>query len=193
MNEKLLSLVRFYFAQSVFMTNIHYKASSRFIERKKKIKCFEDVLTILTVASLIVEIIALQNQCDILAKIVTVIALLLTGTQLINSFIYKEDLTEKIIYHKIYAEKYKALRDKYMSLIEKVMSNCDNEINLREINDSYIIEYDTIGELAPSTTYDDYTNTQIKLGIGENKGEEFSWPDSQIDILLPEKFRLNKK
>ena len=192
MNDKLLTLIRFYYAQSVFMTNVHYKASSRFIERKKKIKCFEDVLTILTVASLIVEIIALQNQCDILAKIVTVIALLLTATQLINSFIYKEDLTEKIIYHKIYAEKYKVLRDKYMSLIEKVMSNCDNETNLREINDSYIIEYDTIGELAPTTIYDDYKKSQIALGLGENKGEEFTWSNHQIDILLPEELRLNK-
>lgn len=190
MNEKLLAVVRFYFAQSVFMTNCHFKASDRINKLKEEYNNIIYGLTGTTVALLIFQIIGLKTSCNKLLDITAYLALFLTGISLIFSIFKKDDYTPLIISHRIFAEKYKALRDIFMSLIEKIMSESESEESLRKISDELISKYSGIGEHAPETNGEDYNNAQVSLGLEGNDNEEFTWSDEQIDRLLPERLRI---
>lgn len=190
MNEELLGLVRFYFAQSAFMTNCHFKASNRISKQKREFNNIMYGLTGSTVGLLILQIIGLKIGCNKLLDITAFFALILTGTSLIISIIKKDDYTHLVIQHRIFAEKYKSLRDDFMCLIEKIMSKNIDELLLYQKNDELIKRYSEIGEYAPETNYDDYQNAQMKLGLKGNDNEEFTWSDAQIDRLLPEKLRI---
>ena len=118
--------------------------------------------------------------------------MLITGVSLIFEMYNKDDKSHEIFQHKVYAEKYKTLRDEYMSLIEEIMSNSTTETELRIKKDNLQKRYSAIGENSPETTNDDYKQAQIGLGLNGNSGEEFTWADKEIDIFLPEQLRLKK-
>jgi hypothetical protein len=190
MNEKLLAITRFYFAQSVFMNNIHYKAYKR-INKRKKIFSF----TVLTCASatlllLILQLISIENNCNFGIKTVSYVGLLVTAITLIVELLNKENLTLIMCQHRTVAEKYKVLRDEYMNLIEDIMSGFSSESDLRIKKDSLQKQYSTIGENAPETTTKDYKNTQSGLGLAGNSNEEFTWSDIEIDRFLPQLLRI---
>jgi hypothetical protein len=191
MNEKLLANVRFYFAQSVFMTSCHYKAYER-LNRKKS---FNSNLTIflsaVTILLLVLQIVGLQSRLSGLLIVVAFVGLLLTGSSLVFELMNKEDITFSMIQHKIFAEKYKTLRDNYMSLIEDIMDN-DNIELLKTRRDNLQNKYSMIGEHAPSTNYKDYIAAKKNLGLPENQNEEFTWTDNEIDKFLPRSLKLIK-
>lgn len=192
MNEKLLANVRFYFAQSVFMSNIHYKAYNRLIKKKNQLSNFVALLSAITLILLILQIVGLEQENIDLLNVLAFIGLLLTGASLIFELFNRDDNSQEIFQHKMYAEKYKALRDEYMGLIEEIMSNSSTDALLRLKKENLQTKYSSIGENSPETTGSDYKQAQIGLGLDGNSGEEFTWADKEIDKFLPEQLRLNR-
>ncbi|GBU25377.1 hypothetical protein R83H12_02020 [Fibrobacteria bacterium R8-3-H12] len=186
MNDKLLANVRHYFAQSVFNTTCHFKAYNRLQKKKNRVSIFIAVISTITLFTLILQIIGLEQKCQIVLNIVSFVGLLLTGTCLTFEWFNKDDYIQEMYYHRTYAEKYKSLRDEYMSLIEEIMSNSSSDEQLRNKKNTLQEKYSNIGELAPSTTNEDYKQAQIGLGLGENRREEFTWSDKEINRFLPE-------
>lgn len=191
MNEKLLSSVRFYFAQSVFNSNCHFKAYNRLTKEKNHVLNFVSSISAATLILLILQIIGLEQKCQPFLNILAFIGMLLTGVSLGFEFFNKDDKAQKIFQHKMYAEKYKGLRDEYIGLIEEIMSNSSVEDVLRSKRDDLQKCYSAIGENAPGTTIKDYIEAQNGLGLNGNSGEEFTWADKEINKFLPEKLRWN--
>jgi len=193
MNKYLLSNVRFYFAQSVFMNNCHYKAYARLEKRKALISKIVFCFSCVTVVLLILQIVGLEQKYQPLIHIVAFVGLVLTGASLVFELINKEDLSILMYQQKSTAEKYKTLRDRYMSLIEKIMSNITDEHALRIERDELLKNYSAIGEFAPVTDYKDYTATQKALGLEGNSDEEFTWSNEEINKFLPKELRLKQE
>lgn len=193
MNSTLLANVRFYFAQSVFNTTCHRKSYNRLEKKKKFISNVVLGFSAITLVLLILQVIGLQNDYKPLLVTVAFVGLLLTGGSLLFELLFKDDLASQMYSHKNSAEKYKALRDEYMSLIEEIMSGNIAEDILRTKKDSLRVRYTYIGENAPATSGEDYTETQKSLGIDQNSDEEFTWSNSEIDRFLPQELRLNSQ
>lgn len=190
MNEKLLANIRFYFAQSVFMNSIHYKAYDRIKTQKRKLSNFLLGCASVTLVLLVIQLISVENNFQVGLRIVSYVGLLMTAITTIMELFNKEDLSMLMCQHKSVAEKYKVLRDEYMSLIEEIMSNYDSEDSIRNKKNNLQKRYGLIGENSPKTTSDDYKNAQKGLGLNGNDGEEFTWSDAEIDKFLPKKLRL---
>ena len=123
MNDKLLANIRYYFAQSVFMNNVHYKAYNRLSKTMQRNRNIVIWVSGATIVLLVLQIVCLENDLKNLLNVLAFVGLLITGTSLIFTLIGKEDVSIIMSNHKNIAEQYKCLRDEYMSLIEEVMSN----------------------------------------------------------------------
>lgn len=186
MNDYLLSTVRFYFAQSVFMNNCHYKAYGRIEKRKNVVSNIVLTFSAITIGLLIFQVIGLENDSKKILTVVAYVGLLLTGSSLVFELINKEDLSILMYQHQNAAEKYKTLRDEYMGLIEEILTNNTDDNMLRAKRDQLQQRYSALGEYAPTTNYEDYVNTQKGLGLSGNSDEEFTWGNDEIDKLLPQ-------
>lgn len=193
MNDKLLATTRFYFAQCVFMNNIHYKAYSRLDDRQNFYRKITNWLAGLTLAVVVFHLICLQNGFSRALAIISSCGMILTGASLMFTMYSKEDIGEIKSQHKNIAEEYKYLRDRYMLLIEEIMSDGSDEKTLRSKGEEFQKSYSSIGKYAPSTTYDDYQVAQNNLGLGNNTDEEFTWSDEEIDRFLPSSLRISVK
>jgi hypothetical protein len=191
MNDKLLASARFYFAQSVFNSNCHFKAYNRLTNEKKSVSNFVASISAITLIVLILQVYGLQQQNQTLLNLLAYVGMLLTGLSLSFEFFNKDDKSQEIFQHKVYAEKYKSLRDEYMGLIEEIMSKSSTEDAMRFKRNELQKRYSAIGENAPSTTYDDYTNAQNSLGLDGKRDEEFTWSDKEINKFLPGNLRLD--
>ena len=191
MNEKLLASVRFYFAQSVFNSRCHFIAMDRLEKKEKKLSIFIGIVSAMTIISLILQIFGLEKNYQKIINIATYLGLLTTAVSLIFEVFNKNDRIKEIFQHKIYAEKYKTLRDEYMGLIEEIMSNSTPEDQLRNKRDEFQNYYSSIGEFAPNFDTIDYEQARIGLGISKLNKEEFTWSDSEIDKFLPKQLQIS--
>jgi len=196
MNEKLLATIRYYFAQSVFMNSIHYKAYYRLDKKLKRAKLIVAIISSLTLVLIITNLIILENPStnnNSILKILYFIGMALTGLSLIYEFFNTQDIGELKCRHRHVAEEYKILRDQFMSLIEEIMTSSDSEKKLRIKFHKLQDNYSQLGKSSPTTENADYTDAQSGLGIGENNNEEFTWSDTEIDRFLPLSLRsINK-
>ena len=190
MNKLLLSNIRFYFAQSVFMSNCHYKAVGRLQKRKTRISNIVLGFSATTILLLVMQVIGLQGDLQGVLNVAAFVGLILTGSSLVLALFNREDLSMSICNHKSVAEKYKNLRDDFMALIEEVMSSSSDEAILRNKKDLLQKRYSQIGETSPETTYRDYSATQKGLGLVGLNDEEFTWSNAEINKFLPEELRL---
>jgi len=187
-SNKLLALVRFYFAQSVFNATIHYKAYDRLIKAERCKRITIVVITAFTILSLICLIIGYEEKWIVQIKLATYLGLFATaGSLLFTTF--NQDLCELKNNHKIIAENYKRLRDNFMFLILELMSNSYNLEKVKSTANELINEYDKIGMFAPTTTYKDYIAAQKSLGLSADD-EQFTWTKEQINRFLPEELKL---
>ena len=190
MNEKLLASIRFYFAQSVFNSNCHFKARNRLEKKERRISFAICTISAMTIISLILQIVGFEGNCQLIIRIAAYLGLFSTAGSLICDRFFKSDRIQQIFMHKLCAEKYKALRDEYIGLIEEAMSNSIPEEQIRIKRDSFQKSYSSTGENAPNTDTNDYELAQIGLGISKSDKEEFTWSDSEIDKFLPRHLRL---
>ena len=191
MNEKLLANIRFYFAQAVFMNSCHFNAMDRLKQRENKISLLIKIVSGATIISLVLQIIGFENNVRVVLKVAVFIGLLATTISLIFNFFYKDDRIFEIYRHRVYAEKYKFLRDEYMSLITDIMANSIPEDQQRINRNDFQNRYSIIGESAPTIDVIDYENARKNLGIQKNDKEEFTWSDFEIDKFLPKQLRIS--
>lgn len=190
MNEKLLATARFYFAQSVFMENIHYKAYGRLQKKQERNKTIVIIIAALTFITIILQIFGLDFRSQSILTMVSYLGLILTGASLIYEIANKDDISEIKCSHKSSAEEYKSVRDRYMCLIEEIMNDRGTYESLSFRRNSLQEEYSRIGKYAPCTTYDDYTNAQKSLGVNGSNSEEFTWSNEEINRFLPTELRI---
>ena len=190
MNTKLLAITRFYFAQNVFMRNIHYKSYERLDKVIKRNRIIIFSIASATLITIILQVVGLEMQYTNLLRILSFCGMVLTGTSLIFQMFSNTDICEIKYQHKMLAENYKSLRDQYMSLIEEIMSESSSESKLRKKHKELQSMYGQMGKSSPATTAKDYTNAQSGLGLGNNSDEEFTWSDSEINKFLPVKLRI---
>lgn len=194
MNQLLLSTTKHFFAQCVFMNNIHYKAYTRLSKRQELYRQITYIISGTTLLIIVAEIITIRafSGIELLNAILSVLSflgLILTATSLLFTMFQKEDISEIKINHRSAAESYKELRDSYMLFIEKILSNSDEENELRKESKNLQVEYSKIGKYSPTTTYEDYSAAQQGLGLNGNSEEEFTWSDEEINRFLPKKLR----
>lgn len=186
MKNKLLATIRFYFAQCVFMNNIHYKAHNRLVKVQNRYRNITISISGATLIVIILQAIGFEENLTQLLGILSYCGMILTATSLIFTMYSKENIGEIKSQHRNIAEEYKILRDSYMSLIEEAISNAYDIKTLREKSKELQKLYSAIGKYSLATTYDDYQNAQKGLGLGSDKDEEFTWSDKEIDrFLLP--------
>jgi hypothetical protein len=190
MNDRLLETIRFYFAQSVFCNKCHYKAADRLAKKEVGLTVFTGSVSALTVGVLILKIIGFDEKCQLIIHITSYLGLLATFISLLLQIFNRNDRVQQIFQHKMYAEKYKALRDEYMNLIEETMATSFTEEQIRLKREMLQERYSALGEDAPQTTADDYKQAQISLGIYKIVNEEFSWSDQEIDKFLPKQLKI---
>lgn len=191
MNKKLLATIRFYFAQCVFMNTIHYKAHSRLSKVQERNRYIVFGIASATLIVIILQIIGLETTSPNLLSVLSFCGMILTGAALMYELYNKEDISEIKCQHRNVAEEYKMLRDQFMSLIEEVMTSsrsvAELRLNFKELQNAYGL----IGKSSPTTTSDDYSNAQSRLGIGSNIDEDFTWSDTEIDRFLPIALRIS--
>ncbi len=191
MNDKLLATLRFYFAQCVFMNNIHYKAHNRLTKVQNKYRNITIGISGLTLIAIFLYTIGLEENLIQLLRVLSYCGMVLTATSLIFTMYSKEDIGEIKSQHKNIAEEYKILRDNYMLLIEEAMSCTNDEKIIREKGQEFQQMYSSIGKYAPATSYNDYKKAQKGSGLGNNNDEEFTWSDKEIDKFLPVQLRIS--
>jgi predicted tellurium resistance membrane protein TerC len=160
-------------------------------KKEKRLSIFIGIVSAITITSLILQIFGLEKNYQKIINIATSIGLLTTAVSLIFEMFNKNDRIKEIFQHKIYAEKYKILRDEYMGLIEEIMSNSTSEDKLRNKRDKFQNHYSSIGEFAPSIEIIDYEQARIGLGISKYNKEEFTWSDPEIDKFLPKQLHIS--
>jgi hypothetical protein len=190
MNKNLLATVRFYFAQSVFMTNCHYKAYNRLAKRMNRNRYIVIGISVGTLVAIILQTVGLKIGSESLLAILSYCGLILTGSSLIFTMFDREDISDLKNHHRNIAEEFKELRDRYMGLIEDIMNESEDTDHLRKRRDEYQKAYSFLGKYAPPTTYEDYLETQKSLGLSGQKDQEFTWSDKEIDLFLPYALRL---
>jgi hypothetical protein len=194
MNIKLLASIRYYFAQTVFCSKIHFKAADR-LERKKRVASNWVVGTSIgTLAILFFQFVCFQfNWCNLIMNIATMLGTMMTILGLAISLVNKSDITSEIMQHRKYGNKYLCLRDDYMSLITDIMSDTVPDKQMRLKRDELQKLYDTIGADAPETdpSGKDYEAAQKSLGLSDSTSEEFTWADNDIDKFLPQQLKLS--
>lgn len=194
MNQLLLSTTKHFFAQCVFMNNTHYKAHERLSKRQDLYRNITYQISGITLLIIVAEIITIKAFSDIellnaILSVLSYCGLILTASSLLFTMFQKEDISEIKINHRLAAESYKELRDSYMLFIEKILSDTDDEKELRNESKNLQVEYSNIGKYSPTTTYEDYSAAQQGLGLNGNSDEEFTWSNEEINRFLPKKLR----
>ena len=194
MNQLLLSTTKHFFAQCVFMNNIHYKSYTRLSKRQELYRNITYIISGTTLLIIVAEIITIRafSDMELLNAILSVLSycgLILTATSLLFTMFQKEDISEIKINHRLAAESYKELRDSYILFIEKILSDADDKKELRKESKNLQVEYSNLGKYSPTTTYEDYSAAQQGLGLNGNSDEEFTWSDEEINRFLPKKLR----
>lgn len=183
--DKQIFLVRQQFAQCVFNHKIHEKANDRLLNLLHYYKCFKIIFIFLVPSFLVLNL--LFPEC----KIFIYIPIALTILEIVFNFIQKEfPFEEQAKNHKKSALQFLRLRDEYKNFISDIMYGKldENEIKLKR--DYLQREYYVICELTLDTTYKDYLKTQNNLLWKDNKSEEFTWSDDEINRFLPKELRI---
>jgi len=83
-----------------------------------------------------------------------------------------------------------SIRDRYRLLITDIMNEKSSKKDIHERRNALQNEYQSISDLSPATTEDDYLGAQKLLGLN-GVGEQFTWSDKEIDRFLPEELKLS--
>ena len=187
MDTKNLAVIRHSFAQAVFNHKIQEVIAESFRKKSKVIKISNIILVALCLVFIVVSLSRKEEIWMYLSISISIVDIIFLVIQLFFSFDKNEN------FHSNSANKFLNLRDRYKILIADVMSNDIDIKNLRKVRDELQNQYSNICEISPKIEVaNHYITAQKKLGIGKNRGEEFTWSDEEIDRFLPEDLRLKK-
>lgn len=180
-NQKNLSVVKLYFAQCVFNHKILEKAAERL---RLKIKLFFYVNLFFLIIGLILIILPtfIKNWSSNIFLIASQFFLVIGITSVLIKYFFAFDKQE--IDCNNAAKEFLHLRDLYINLIVDILNEVNTEQILIKKND-FIERYRIICSLSPKTCQKDYQKAQKSLFGKTNYGEEFTWSEEQINMLLP--------
>lgn len=185
MDTKNLSIVRQSFAGSVFTHQVHEFAASKKREKVQFIKKLNIFLVSIVLILMVLQSLKPDNLIfSYLASGLTISEIIFLITQLTFNFEHESLL------HKNSALKYMSLRDRYRLLITDIMNEKSSKKDILERRNALQNEYQSISDLSPATTEDDYLGAQKLLGLN-GVGEQFTWSDKEIDRFLPEELKLS--
>ena len=186
MNKVLLGEARFYFAQCVFNTSCQYAGHDRYAQKRTLQKKIAIIISSLTIISIVLTIAGFES-CQSLLEFGSMLGLIATAASLIFEIYNKDDLSEIMLYHKLAAEDYKKLRDKFMDIIRRIKGGDDLhsvECDMKQC----LSDYGVLGQYSLPTSYEDYNKAQKALGL-KGEGEAFTWNPDEIDRFLPIELR----
>lgn len=185
MDTKNLSIVRQSFAGSVFTHQVHEFAASKKREKVQNIKKLNILLVSIVLILLVLQSLKPDNLIfSYLASGLTISEIIFLIIQLTFNFEHESLL------HKNSALKYMSLRDRYRLLITDIMNEKTSKKDILERRNALQNEYQSISDLSPATTENDYLGAQKLLGL-KGVGEQFTWSDKEIDRFLPEELKLS--
>lgn len=187
MDIKNLSIVRQFFANTVF-THKTQEVAAEFQESNAfKVKIANLILTFMLFAIFILQFIFPCPFAGILGTFLSALEFMFLIFQLSFKF------EEKAGSHKNSALKYLNLRNSYTSLITDIMNGNISPKEVRSRRDGLLREYQILCDLAPQTGRPEYEETQKRLNKrGVIEGEDFTWSDEEIDRFLPKGLRIKK-
>lgn len=187
MDKKNLSIVRQFFANTVFTHKTQEVAAEFQDKNASKVKRANLALTFAVFIAFILQLSYQSPFISVLGIILSAIEFMFLIFQLSFKF------EEKVTIHKNSALKYLGLRNAYTSLIADIMNADISPDEIRSRRDGLLREYQVLCDLAPQTGRTDYEETQKRLNKrGVVEGEDFTWSDEEIDRFLPKELRLGK-
>jgi len=179
MDNVNLAIVRQNFAQSVFTHQVQEAAANRKLKRASGYKKLNIAFVGIILVMLVLQSFFPSNL------IFTYISAALTVCEIVFLIVQLTfNVEQEAVGHKNAALKYMSLRGRYQSLMADIISgNVKAEVILSRRN-SLQDEYQTVSDLAPQTSGDDYDTAQSRLGL-TGDDEQYTWSDQEIDRFLP--------
>jgi hypothetical protein len=178
-DTKNLAVVRQSFAQCVFTHQVQEAASNRMQSSAKKYKIVNIVLVSVVLVLLVVQAFFPQNL------VLTYISAGITAGEIIFLVVQLTfSVEQQSVLHKNSALKYMSLRDRYKNLLADIVDGTKNKHELLACRDALQVEYQTVSDMSPITSSNDYDQAQESLGL-DGKGEQYTWSDKEINRFLP--------
>mgnify|MGYP000867202773 CR=1 FL=1 len=183
-----LATVRQSYAQTVFTHQVQEAAAARVANYAKRFKYFEIALPVIVIALLTAQTFQLDNMIFVyISSGVAVVEFALLLIQLNYNF------SDQSGSHKLSALRYMGLRDEYRALISDIMNAALDQKMIIRCRDELQSKYQQISDMSPVTLAKDYNSAQLGLLGKQNKGEQYTWSDKEIDRFLPEELRIAGK
>ena len=173
----LLSQIKNAYGKVVYSYTTHWKQQNIYVNRSKKLKITEIVLSSISTTGLVSFLISNQWWIALIGTIFSAISLALT--------LYTKDerYEEAIASHRVSADDLWLLREKYISLMTDFESLEISEIVRKR--DDFEKSLSKIYKAAMPTTPKAYAEAQKAL---KNEGEQF-FSESELDLMLPPHLR----
>lgn len=179
-----LSVVRQQFAQCVFNHKVYEKAC----DRLEKVQWLIKWVNIIDVFLILVFLILQIKFPD--SNIFGGVSVALTVSEIIFLFLQKEfSIEQRAQEFKKIALQFLNLRDKYKNFIVDIIGGLSEDETIWR-RDLYQEQYQIIVWLSSQTTYTDYTEAQLSLLWKQNRDEEFTWSDNEINRFLPQELHI---
>lgn len=213
MDQLNLANVRQSFGNAVYNWKIHEVAAEKIDRRIDRIKLTNVILA--TAVLILLALPSLPNpiMSEGFAAWMNVAGAFLSVIEI--SFLIlllSHGYEEKFHQHKKTAQCFRTIRDKYINLITDIMNDASEQEEVIERRNALLSEFQTICNLAPQTTRQDYETTQSRLKpyvkIGRLRKiwqdtcalfsqekisvEDFTISNEEIDLFLPEDLKLRR-
>ncbi len=179
-NDMLLSVVRELYGNIVWAHKTHEKERELCSKKVNRVRWINVLLIALATTLVVVETILHTETILFFAGIAGAFSTALVVYQL--SYKHEKQETE----HRRIAKRLLFLRDRYLVLIQKIMSDIAPIEQLQKEFENIQHEVSIVYEFAPDSSHKAYEEATKAL----KKDGEHTFSQEEIDMLLPEKFRL---
>jgi len=182
--ELQIAQIRECFARVVNTHKTHEKQADILVQKEKFWKCIQTILSVIVPGTFLATLGLLFGH----EKICTLIGLLLSAVlAVINLYLNNSNYGVELLRHEKIAVQLWDIRERYLSLITDLMINSIDIDSARKIRDDLMIRLENIYMIASRTSQTSYKKAQKGLKFNE----ELTFSSNEIDMLLPEKLRLN--
>lgn len=185
-NEAILEgQLRECYGRAVYSHKTHEKCADILLDRHKKIKLWQIILSALVTAGLAAAIFDFGGPANY-EKCGTFVAVLLsTALLVLNAYTKDYDLGEIAQKHRQAGADLWIIREKYLSLLTDLRLHVASLDEIRLRRDQLIEDLHAIYTGAPSTDYKAYVKAQKAL----QELEDMTFSDEEIDAFLPKELK----
>jgi hypothetical protein len=175
--------IRECFGRVVYSHKTHEKCCDILLERLRKIKLAQIILSALSAGGFISVVFGGGIVAGLLGALVS------TSLLVLNAYTKDYDLGELGQKHKEAANDLWIIRERYLSLLTDLSIGDTSSEKICETRDQLMSELSGIYKSAPPTTSDAYTRAQKALKISE----DYTFSDTEIDAFLPNELKRANK